>query len=85
MEKFTKDDVINFYKKYVKVDAPNRAKLAVYVLGKNLDDCKLYFVWNTFKNKIVLSQNLKLTHDFVNFFYKIYMLNFINFPYYLKR
>ena len=55
---------MNFYKKYVKVDAPNRAKLSVYVLGKNLDDCKLYFVWNTFKNKIILSQSLKLTHDF---------------------
>ena len=36
----TKDDVIQFYNKYVKVDAPNRAKLAVYVLGKNLNDCK---------------------------------------------
>ena len=50
LEKITKDDVINFYKKYVKVDAPNRAKLAVYVIGKNIDDCKLYFVWIAFKN-----------------------------------
>ncbi len=40
LEKVTVDDVLNFYRKYVKVDAPNRAKLAVYVLGKNLDDCK---------------------------------------------
>ena len=60
---------MNFYKKYVKVDAPNRAKLAVYVLGKNLDDCKLYFVWNNnFNNdnklKIILSQSPRLTHDF---------------------
>ena len=39
LENVTVDDVIEFYKKYVKVDAPNRAKLAVYVLGKDLDDC----------------------------------------------
>ena len=36
----TKDDVIKFYNKYVRIDAPNRAKLAVYVLGKNINSCK---------------------------------------------
>ena len=45
---------MNFYKKYVKVDAPNRAKLTVYVLGKNLDDCKFCVVWIAFKNKMNL-------------------------------
>lgn len=39
LEGVTKDDVINFYNKYVKVDAPNRAKLAVYVLGKDINSC----------------------------------------------
>ena len=39
LENVTVDDVIDFYKKYVKVDAPNRAKLAVYVIGKDSDDC----------------------------------------------
>jgi len=40
LEGVTKDDVINFYNKYVKVDAPNRAKLAVYVLGKDINSCQ---------------------------------------------
>ena len=40
LDKVTKDDVIKFYNKYVKIDAPNRAKMAVYVLGKNINNCK---------------------------------------------
>ena len=37
----TKDDVIQFYNKYVRADAPNRAKIAVYVYGKNINSCKV--------------------------------------------
>ena len=44
LEDVTKDDVMSFYKKYVKIDAPSRAKLAVYVLGKSLKDCKSFFI-----------------------------------------
>ena len=63
LEKISKDDVINFYKKYVKVDAPNRAKLAVYVLGKQLDDCEFYFVWIALKKNVITK--LQLTYDFL--------------------
>ena len=63
MEKISKYDVIDFYKKYVKVDAPNRAKLAVYVLGKQLDDCEFYFVWIALKKNVITK--LQLTYDFL--------------------
>jgi insulysin len=35
----TKNDVIDFYNKYICHDAPCRSKLAVYVLGNHLDEC----------------------------------------------
>ena len=60
LENVAKSDVINFYKKYVIVDAPNRAKLAVYVLGKNLNDCKFKFKFRYF-----YFQNLELFNLYV--------------------
>ena len=37
----TKDDVVEFYNRYIHVNGPDRSKLAVYVIGKNSKTCEL--------------------------------------------
>jgi len=41
LQTLEKDDVVKFYKEYIHVDAPKRAKLVVRVLAKDLEECKI--------------------------------------------
>ena len=36
LQTLTKDDITNFYNNHIAAEAPERRKLAVYIIGKNL-------------------------------------------------